>query len=139
MMNLSDELSELLQKSIDENPEASLGMLIDCLEGLDSADVNVSWEDEGKYSYGEITAVVGYKGSLYHIEGSQTRTGSYHSDYYYQDATIHDVLTDEEANRPTVVASFVFRGKTVTMMSNGTVEVEQTSFKSVEEAIESIL
>ena len=46
-----------------------------------------SWIDDGKYAFKEC--IVGYKDKYYKIE--QSRSGSYYSDYYYEDPEVIEV------------------------------------------------
>lgn len=50
------------------------------------------WIDDGKYSF--ISSVVRYKDKFYQID--QSRSGSYHTDYYYNDPEIFEVSRSEK-------------------------------------------
>jgi len=57
-------------------------------EVIDSGD----WTDDGKYSH--CSSVVRYKDKFYQID--QSRSGSYFTDYYYNDPDIYEVSRSEK-------------------------------------------
>lgn len=72
------------------------------------------------------------------LEISQYREGSAYSDYFYNDPELLDIKTHAEYYKPTVKASFDFKGVSVDVMSNGAGQVNGKSFPTVEDAIKSI-
>ena len=72
------------------------------------------------------------------LEISQYREGSAYSDYFYNDPELLDIKTHAEYYKPTVKASFDFKGVSIDVMSNGAGQVNGKSFPTVEDAIKSI-
>lgn len=59
-------------------------------DGVEVVEVG-DWIDEGKYSY--QSTIIKYKDKFYSV--NQSRSGSYHTDYYYDDPTVYEVVQKE--------------------------------------------
>lgn len=104
----------------------------------DYEDVEDSWSDEGKYSYGDIVYKVKMDGQFYYVTMTQSRTGSYYSDYYYNEPDLIDILTEEEYNVPDDVITVQYKDKFLTIREDKSFVINETVYPSLEEAIASI-
>lgn len=98
------------------------------------------WSVNGKYEYleGAVTCFT-LEGHKFYVEFSQSRSGSYYSDYYYNDPQIESIETEEEYNAPTEVVSFMYKGHKIIILSNGGAKMENgTTFSTVELAIDTV-
>lgn len=64
----------------------------DGLCAFDEVVTQGDWIDDCKYSFS--TSIVKYNDKYYRID--QSRSGSYHTDYYYNDPTVYQVTRREE-------------------------------------------
>ncbi len=86
MSNMLELLKEKLVGNTDSHPESFLDDT-----GIDYKEVaEVTWIDEGKYSHGSYLFSVGDE----HFELSVSRSGSYHTDYYYDICEISQYTPD---------------------------------------------
>lgn len=74
-MQIKGELADIIFESYQEET--------DDIKIIDDGD----WIDDGKYSF--RTAIVEYENKFYQI--NQSRSGSYYTDYYYDDPDIYEV------------------------------------------------
>lgn len=124
--------------SIDEDKHVDT--ILSSIKGLTNLrEIDSSWEDEGKYSYGSMTYFFEYENEKFYVEVGQTRTGSYFTDYYFQDAQLYDIQTDEEYNAPKIAYSFKFKDNDIIIFDNNTASVLNITYYTVEDAINSLL
>ena len=76
-------------------------------------DILDEWEDDGKYSFGTIVLLIKYNDNKYVASFTQTKSGSYFTDYYYSEAELYDLVTEEEYNTPKQIYEFVELGHKV--------------------------
>lgn len=94
---------------------------------------DVTWIDEGKYSYGNATYSVVLDGEKYYIQLGQTRSGSYYSDYYYQDVD-YNISSDSEYNAPKVVYTHKEGELVVDFYDAGVVKLNGVAYPTLSEA-----
>lgn len=149
----NDELKELLRTSLesafssvsDEHYENTLESVHSDLEtkgySIEIKQINDGdWTDGGKYQdLEDAVSCFTLEGHKFYVGIGQMRSGSYHSDYYYNDAYISYIETEDEYNAPTDVTSFMYKGVKITILSNGGAKTENGAvFSTVELAIDTV-
>lgn len=149
----NNELKEILKQSLkeafaDADDEHYDSVLENVYSDLKTKGYSVSkktvnhgeWSVNGKYEYLEgAVSCFTLEGHKFYVEFSQSRSGSYHSDYYYNDAEIVLIETEEEYNAPTDVVSFMYKGNKITILSDDSAKMENGMIaSSVELAIDLI-
>ena len=100
---------------------------------------SMEWSDEGKFQNGAGVAIIEVENEKFYAEVSQCRSGSYYEDYYYSNANLDGLSSEQEFNEPNKVFEFSFRGKTIIIKSDGSAMIMESKFSSVEEAINSLI
>ena len=124
----------------------SLGCRIDEIAAdLETLGFNVDYDERGEWEldddYQRFDGFIKFtiNSEVLYAEVTQLRDGSPHSDYYYHDPELIDVLTEEEHNKPQCVKIFIFKGKQVQIMNDDSAMIESEEFPTVEAAILSLL
>lgn len=138
MSNNIDELDDLISNILKEDTDSNVSWIIDEIEDIIVVkEIQDEWIDDGKYSYGTFICVIQYKDNEYVAEFSQSRSGSYHTDYYYDTATLDNIQLATEYFAPKPIYSFNYKNKTVVIFKDE-IRVDSNIFESVELAIDFI-
>lgn len=133
-----DELEKLLVEHF-KNKERHVEWILDEISEIEFVCLREDWNESGKYIFGDFDFKVKYKNDEYFVNISQTKSGSYYSDYYYNEPEISNIMTFEEYSKPKEIFSFIFRKETIKVLENNTVLINDIIFNTVEEAINYIL
>lgn len=153
-MSLSvKELKDFLKKSLDEafnsKDDSHYGSILDIVEedlktkgyevSIDQVEKG-SWSSDGKYQELEdAVSCITIEGLKFYAGIGQSRTGSYHTDYYYNEPYLSFLMTEDVYNAPDPVTNFEYKGKTITIMTDKTAKIDDVSYETVEVAIDKIL
>ena len=138
MKNEIDELEDLISNILKEESDSSVSWFIEEIEDISVLrEIEDEWIDDGKYSYGTFICMIQYKDNEYVLEFSQSRSGSYHTDYYYDPATLDNIQLATEYFAPKPIYSFNYKNKTVVIFKDE-IKVDSNIFKNVELAIDFI-
>lgn len=98
------------------------------------------WNADGKYqNLEDAVSCFTLEGHKFYVGIDQMRSGSYHSEYYYNDAHVSYIQTEKEYNAPTEVVSFMYKGQKITILSDDSAKMENGMIaSSVELAIDLI-
>lgn len=139
MSNNIDELNDLISNILKEDTDSNVSWFIDEIEDIIVVkEIQDEWIDDGKYSYGTFICVIQYKDNEYVLEFSQSRSGSYHTDYYYDSATLDNIQLASEYFAPKPIYSFNYKNKTVVIFKDE-IKVDSNIFENVELAIDFII
>lgn len=131
-------LTEMFTKN--EDKDSHLVNFLDREPRIESYDeLEENWEDNGKYSFGDFEILLTFKGEEFVLFASQSRSGSYHSDYYYQGANYDNLMTKAEYDAPKKVIDFPFKGQTIEVLTDKSAKLNGLLFATVEEAIQSLI
>ena len=135
-----NDLEQILIKAFKESDDSHVSCVLDEIEEIDDYDeISDIWEDDGKYSHGDMEFMILYKKARYYISVAQSRSGSYFSDYYYDEPTLYSIQTEKEYKAPKIKLSFSFRNNTIEILDNNTTRVVEDIFSTTEEAINFII
>lgn len=134
-------LNEHFKLNPDNHAESQVEELMDKLGGDYEAVQKMDWSANGKYQEGEGVFLLKLEGQNFYAYVGQFRTGSYHTDYYYQDAYLQYLETEAQHNVPTETYQFVFRNRTVSFKSDNKAYIVgyTQAFDTVADAIECIV
>lgn len=149
-MNNDDELGNELEKLIkekinkagwDHNMEDILYQMEQekAINEYDDDITNADWIAEGKYEYCDCSYLISTNYGDYVLTVGLSRSGSYYTDYHYNEPTFIDFVSKSEFYAPKIKLSFVYKGSTINIMDDNTVKVDNNIYSSVEEAIDEVI
>lgn len=135
-----EELEKLLKENFKRYADVHVESIIDRISEIQEYDcLKDDWEENGKYLYGDLIFKIKYKNDYYVINCSQSKSGSYHTDYYYIEPDLNDIMTFEDYSKPKEIFNFNYKGQNIKIFENNTITVCENSFNTIENAIDYII
>jgi hypothetical protein len=134
-------LKDYFKKNEDNHAESQIERLMHEIGGSYKEIEGMDWSANGKYQEGEGIFLLKFEDENFYAHIGQFRTGSYHTDFYYQDAYLQLLETEAEYNAPEEVYNFAFRNRTISFKSDNKAYItgHTHAFDSVNDAIECIV
>lgn len=135
-----EELEELLKENFKKYNDVHVESIIDRISEIQEYEcLKDDWEENGKYLYGDLVFKIKYKDTYYVIDCSQSKSGSYHTYFYYIEPDLNDIMTFEDYNKPKEIFNFSYKSQNVKIFENNIVKVCENSFNTIENAIDHII
>lgn len=108
-----EELRKTINKKLNKEDTHCFNNLENIIDNeYDIDELSEDWKDNGKYSIGTMIYKIKYKNQNYILTVYQSRSGSYFSDYYYNNPDSFELKTEEDYYKSNKVYTFTEHGYT---------------------------